>query len=177
MKITCAAKLLLGASLFLIFAWSITANASDYHKHHKHYKPVVKVIDKTKTIHKTEVIDKTVTIDNTVTEYVDNSVIREFTVDNTITQNHYSTEYYENTFDDNRLSGGVAAAMAHAGIPDVHGSNTGIGASISTYRGINALAIGVVHHLPSDPLTIQATLSVDDYAQDVSGVVGATFGF
>jgi len=171
--------------IILIASILVSTSAMATGRHHKPPKPVI--IDKTKTVVEKYYIDKTTTvqqtIDNTVTvqEVIDNTKTEQYysTIDNTVTEQYYNNtvEQYENVFDDNRVSGGIAAAMAHAGIPDVHGKNTGIGASISTYRGINALAIGVVHYMATEPLTFQATLSVDDYAQDVSGVVGAIWGF
>jgi hypothetical protein len=77
---------------------------------------------------------------------------------------------------DNRLVGGMAGLAAIAGIPDVHGANTGIGVGFSNYRGVNGIAIGLVHR--ADALTWKLSAATNSVEQDDWILnAGATFGF
>lgn len=78
-------------------------------------------------------------------------------------------------FDDSRLKGAIASLAASSNIPDVVDGNTGIGVGFGYYDSTEAMAIGVVHKLKSEPLTIRATVGFTS-KEEIYGA-GMTFGF
>ncbi len=85
------------------------------------------------------------------------------------------TNNYENTFDDNRLNGGVAAVAAIGMIPDAFDGRTAIGIGFSNYRGLEGIAIGVVHKV--EGLNLKAAISTSSGARDSVIGFGASTSF
>lgn len=89
----------------------------------------------------------------------------------TSVENAYAT-ILEN---DNRLNGGVAAVAAISMIPDAFDGRTAIGVGFTNYRGVEGLAIGVVHKVES--LNLKAAISTSSGARDAVIGFGASTSF
>lgn len=82
---------------------------------------------------------------------------------------------YEDMFNDSRLNGGLAAVAAIGMIPDALDDHTAIGMGFTNYRGVEGIAIGVVHKV--EGLNLKGSIATSSGARDVVWGIGASASF
>jgi hypothetical protein len=82
---------------------------------------------------------------------------------------------YKALFDDSRLVGGLAATAAIGMIPDAFDGRTAIGMGFTNYRGVEGIAIGVVHKV--EGLNLKASIATSSGARDAVIGFGASTSF